>query len=73
MKKHIIYFSGLVIISSFIFSDSTNVEKDNEAADIKKNKKTTCMYQQNKQCIKELDIKWQEIEKLIKEKINNNK
>ncbi len=72
MKERIIYFSGLMIISSFIFSDSTNIEKD-KAADIKKDSKVICIHQQNKQCLKELDIKWVEIEKLIKQKINNKK
>ncbi len=70
MKEHIMYFSGLMIISSFIISDSTNVEKDKV---IKKDSKVICIHQQNKQCLKELDIKWQEIEKLIHQKINNKK
>ncbi len=70
MKKRIIYLIGLLIISSFIFSDSTNTEKDKV---IEKDNKEICTHQQNKQCIKELDIKWQAIEKLIKQKINNTK
>lgn len=63
MTVQTIYISCLLIL----ISDSTNVKKEAN--------QTNCEYihKQNKQCIKNLNVKWQIIEKLIQQKINNKK
>lgn len=54
-----------LLIISFIFLSSDTAKVDTT--------KMVNVKQQNEQCLKELDIKWQEIEKLIEQKTNNNK
>ncbi len=59
---------------SFISADSMIVDTV-AVYTVNVNNQTNCeyMHKQNKQCLRNLDVKWQIIEKLIKQKINNKK
>ncbi len=63
--KYLLVISIIFLSSDSIKVDSTSIKKEVNQCEY--------VHQQNKQCIKELDVKWQIIEKLIKQKIQNNK
>ena len=67
-----IYISCLLI--SFISADSIIIDTV-AVYTANVNNQTNCEYihKQNKKCLRNLDVKWQIIEKLIKQKINNKK
>lgn len=66
------YIFCLLMLSSFISADSIIVDTVYTA---NVNNHVNCEYmgKQNKKCLRDLNIKWQIIEKLIKQKINNKK
>ncbi len=72
MPGQTIYISCLLI--SFISADSIIVDTT-AVYTANVNNQTNCKYihKQNKKCLRNLDVKWQIIEKLVHQKINNKK
>ncbi len=66
------YIFCLLILISLVSADSTIVDTV-YTANVNNQPNCDYIHKQNKQCIRNLDVKWQIIEKLVYQKMNNKK